>query len=83
MSKTKNYRHCRLRKENTDTVSYIPEQHAFLGRTLSLKIDGVWETGWKVVSAGPLVVAEIAEALEHAFSRIWKPSTDLTTRGRK
>ena len=72
-----------LRRENVQTTSYIPEEYAVEGRTLSLKRDGEWVDGWKVEGAGDLVPAEVAEALANAYDKIWKPSTDLTTRGRK
>jgi hypothetical protein len=83
MSKTKNYRQCKLRNGNVETTSYIPEQHAYVGRNLMLKREGEWEEGWKVESAGELVPAEVAEALANAFEKIWKPSTLLTTKGHK
>lgn len=33
-------------------VAWIPEKYAKIGKVIKLKIDGVWEDGWKVVFLG-------------------------------
>ena len=75
MSKTKFYRQCVLQKGNSTQVSHIPVEYAIAGDVLKLRDDaGVWEDGWKVISAGPLQDAEIVEANEMLWKRTRKQS---------
>lgn len=57
MSKTNYYRQCRLTKPTENgvlqTVSWIPEKYAVVGRSLRLKNrSDEWEDGWNVAEAG-------------------------------
>ena len=84
MSKTRNYHQCSLRKENVHTITHLPEEYAKLGNKLKLKVEeGNWEGGWVVMSVGEPIEASIAEAKARAWCDIWKPSTNLTERGKK
>jgi len=50
------YRQCELERgsgqERRRLVSWIPEQHAVVGKRIRLKDDGRWSDGWKVISVG-------------------------------
>ena len=63
MSKeVKSYRQCVLRKGNSERVSWIPNCFANVGETLQLKSpEGIWDNGWKVISASPPMDAAIVE----------------------
>jgi len=49
MSNKQIYRQCKLVKENTYDIAWIPSQFAKVGKNLSLKINEEWQEGWKVV----------------------------------
>jgi hypothetical protein len=84
MSKTNFYHQCSLQNGNVHTLTHLPEEFAQVGRKIRLKDeDGNWERGWEVRSVGEPIAAEYAEAKAHAYQDIWKPSTALTTRGKK
>lgn len=84
MSKTRFYHQCSLSKGNTHTITHLPEKWAVVGARVQLKEqDGSWDRGWTVLSVGQPIAAEYAEAKAHAYMDIWKPSTALTTRGKK
>lgn len=44
------YVQCLLVKSNRSQTSWIPAQFAKLGKVLKLRLDGVWNNGWKVVA---------------------------------
>jgi hypothetical protein len=56
--KTKAYRQCVLKRENSTLVSWIPEQLANVGQKLSLK----GESGWEVTFASDPMPADVVEA---------------------
>jgi hypothetical protein len=45
------YKQCRLRKGNLYLMSWIPSTLAVVGKTVGLKENGVWDSGWVVESA--------------------------------
>lgn len=45
------YKQCKLTRENTYTVSWIPAEFAVVGKRLRLRENGVWQDGWVVESA--------------------------------
>ena len=54
-----NYLQCKLRKDNSETVSWIPEKHAFQNHIVKLKQDdGTWDDGWKVVDVWSVALEE-------------------------
>ena len=57
-----NYKQCRLKKGNTQQVSWIPSKFAKLNKVLKLKTADGWDDGWMVESAGSFERTE-AEAL--------------------
>lgn len=62
---------CRLRRRNTWTVSWIPEQFAHKGKVLKLKSDnGEWVDGWIVESAGRDGMRTVDQC--HIASQFWK-----------
>lgn len=83
MAKTEYYRQCSLKNGNLSTVSHLPEEFAIVGKKLKLKNHDIWECGWEVIGVGELVKAEFAEAKAHAYQDIWKPSTNISSRGNK
>jgi hypothetical protein len=83
MSKTKFYHQCSLSKDNTRTVTHLPEEFAVVGKRVALKDNDKWVRGWTVTGVGEPIAAEYAEAKAHAYMDIWKPSTNLTERGKK
>jgi hypothetical protein len=53
MSKLTYYRQCRLQKENSQQMSWIPEEFAEVNKVLKLRNeDGEWDNGWTVTSVG-------------------------------
>jgi hypothetical protein len=53
MKKLTYYNQCKLVKENTHQVTWLPEKYAVVGESVKLKQkDGSWSDGWLVVSAG-------------------------------
>lgn len=44
-------RQCVLERPDGRMVSWIPAEHAVVGRRLRLKEDGVWSENWTVVEA--------------------------------
>ena len=61
MSKNATHTQCHLRKGNVTQVSWIPSDHAVVGKYVKLKEtkindrgieEDVWEDGWLVITAG-------------------------------
>jgi hypothetical protein len=54
MSKKTFYRQCRMTKNGSFQVSWIPEQFAVLGKVLKLRNDKdeEWDNGWVITCAG-------------------------------
>ena len=61
MSKNATHTQCHLRKGNVTQVSWIPTEHAVVGKYVKLKetklndrglAEDVWEDGWLVVTSG-------------------------------
>lgn len=73
LMKVETYTQCRLKKQlpdnaNKQTTTWLPTQYAQVGRVLELKDDkGVWEDGWRVMSAGAVLPAKVAEARERNY----------------
>ena len=53
MSKTTYYRQCKMQKNNSFQVSWIPEQFARKGKVIKLLEDSGWDDGWIVIEVGP------------------------------
>ena len=60
MSKKTYYRQCRLTKNGSFLVEWLPEQFAVVGKTLKLRNDkdDAWDNGWLVTGAGKNKVDE-------------------------
>ena len=61
MTKNSTHTQCHLRRGNVTQVSWIPTDHAVIGKYVKLKEtklndrgikEDVWEDGWQVVTAG-------------------------------
>ena len=84
MSKPIFYRQCRLKRDNTETVSWIPEKYAKVGSILKLKNNnGDWVDDWAVLSAGSLMEAKLVENQAHNSGDIWKATSGTCPRGNK
>ena len=74
------YRQCILEKQlpvgYAQQVSWIPEPFCVTGKILKLKVDEVWDDGWKVISAGDKVPAKTVEYHERDYLRNRK-NTDI------
>lgn len=51
MSNKQIYCQCKLVKDNSVDVAWIPSQFAKVGKNLSLKINEEWQDGWQVAEA--------------------------------
>jgi hypothetical protein len=60
MSKKQGYRQCRLKKNESWQVSWLPEKFAVVGKVLKLRNDkdDAWDDGWTVTAAGENLVDE-------------------------
>lgn len=87
MSKNIYYKQCRLRKVEkdkiTETVSWIPEQFAVVGKFLQLKDDDKWTNGWEVLSTSDRLIDSIVEKLSHNSHKIWKATSGPCPIGNK
>lgn len=51
------FRQCKIKLVQDDgkgtfTTTYLPKKYAVLGKVISIKNEGTWTRGWKVVSVG-------------------------------
>jgi hypothetical protein len=53
MSRPFTYTQCRLVKNGSTQVSWIPSTFAQPGRIVDLKEDGMWTKGWEVLEVFP------------------------------
>ena len=75
------YRQCRLRRETSEQVSYLPQKFAVTGRILRLKRDdGQWEDGWQVMSHGEDVPEELLPDPHQAVKLHRRATGDSATR---
>lgn len=51
----KTFNQCRMRKNNSIVVSWIPSKFAKVGNTVGLKHGEQWDEGWKVLSVGSMI----------------------------
>ena len=59
MSKQVYYSQCKLKRGNTETVCWIPEKYAIIGKVVKLKgLDEEWEEGWVVEQSYSRVLEE-------------------------
>jgi len=61
----KTFNQCRLRKENSIVVSWIPSTFAKVGKIVGLKEGDTWNEGWKVLSVGGAMTEQRLKEQEH------------------
>jgi len=66
------YRQCILRKDTTETTSWLPEKYAIKGKFLKLKIDD----GWEVIEVGASMSEKEAMARSQDYNKTRK-ATDI------
>jgi hypothetical protein len=49
------YRQCKLVNRKSAQTAWIPERFAVMNMVLRLRINNIWEDGWKVVEVWQLV----------------------------
>jgi hypothetical protein len=76
------YQQCRLRRLNTEQVSFLPQQFAVVGRVLRLKQDdGTWQDGWVVANVhGQSVPPELLSDPHNAIKAHRKATGDSVSR---
>ena len=45
-----NYTQCQLNKKDRFDIAWIPSKFALIGKFIKIKIDDIWDNGWKVVN---------------------------------
>lgn len=53
-----NFQQCKLKKENTFQVAFIPSKFAKVNKMLKIKENDIWTDGWKVFEVYSTIVAE-------------------------
>lgn len=48
----KNYIQCQLRKDGISQILWIEDKYVVKDNILNIKLNGVWNEGWKVISSG-------------------------------
>ncbi len=52
------YRQCQLEKGSYSQTAFLPEKFCKVGQKVRLRLGGIWEDGWKVVSSDSLAFEE-------------------------
>ena len=70
------YCQCKLRKENSEQVAWIPQCFANVGQTVKIKdkTSGAWDDGWLVEFASEPLNAEAVERNERDYRKQRKAS---------
>ena len=44
-----NYTQCHIQKQTKHDIAWIPSKFAEIGKYIKIKIDGIWDNGWKII----------------------------------
>ena len=73
----KTHTQCRLRRDGSTQVAWIPTEHATVGAILRIKEGAVWEEGWEVVEAYDLALPSAVVEERSRDYRKHRKATDI------
>ncbi len=76
------YQQCRLRRQHSEQVCFLPQKYAIAGRVVRLKqFDGSWQDGWAVADVYGEPVPEHLLPDAHDAVKVHRKATgDAATR---
>ena len=76
IARPETYTQCNLCKGDAVQTVWVPTAYAVLGETLRIKVDGVWQSGWKVDRIFDTQLAEVVERRNRDYLKQRK-ATDI------
>lgn len=70
------YNQCKLKRNNEEQVTWIPQKFAKVGKVVKLKEEDGWQDGWEVISVGQVMTEGYLSTLRDLY-RYHRDATDV------